>query len=89
MSMIVGYIVKTVTLCIIKVVVSGSHINVHKFKTKGGKGIMPIKSKRELTCVRCGKIFKVDCEDNIQVKDLKRLSVRFCFKCRILNTLKI
>ena len=50
---------------------------------------MPIKSKRELTCIRCGKIFNVDCEDNILVRDLKRLSNEFCFKCRILNTLKI
>ncbi|MGV8980536.1 hypothetical protein [Clostridium sp.] len=50
---------------------------------------MPIKSKRELVCHRCGKIFIVVCEDNITVINLKRLSCRLCLKCKMLSMLKI
>lgn len=49
---------------------------------------MPIKSKRELICQRCGKVFIVECGDNITVKDLRRLSNRLCLKCKILSIFK-
>jgi hypothetical protein len=35
---------------------------------------MPIKSKRELFCERCGKKFILECNDNITIEDLKKLN---------------
>lgn len=46
---------------------------------------MPIKSKRELFCERCGKRFFVECGDNITIDDLKRLNDRLCLKCKIIR----
>ena len=55
MSIIVGYIVKKVTLCIIKVVVSDSHNNVHKYKTKGGKSYHAYKIKERANLYKVWK----------------------------------
>lgn len=49
---------------------------------------MPIKSKREVACKRCGKTFVIECNDGITVEELKKLNEKVCKKCRIIRMIK-
>ena len=46
---------------------------------------MPIKSKREYICQRCGKKITVQTGDAITVNDLKKINQKYCIKCRIIS----
>jgi len=46
---------------------------------------MPIKSKREYICQRCGKKFIVETGDAITFDDLKKMNQKYCIKCRIIK----
>ena len=48
---------------------------------------MPIRSKRERICERCGSKFTIETGDAITISDLKKLSEQYCVKCRILRKL--
>jgi hypothetical protein len=44
---------------------------------------MPIKSKREVFCKRCGKKIIIECNDDLTIEVLKKLTDRICLKCRV------
>lgn len=49
---------------------------------------MPIKSKQEVVCKQCGKIFVVECNDGITIEELKKLNNKLCMKCRLIRMIK-
>lgn len=49
---------------------------------------MPIKSRKELVCQRCGKTYVVEINDNVTVEELKKLNNKVCMKCKIINAIK-